>query len=111
MTEVVLHGMRRATDRVQLLPRGGGVADLSIFEIDAAFFAAPASLDSLAALNARFPDATLVGGAGSDTLAVIVNKYPVVNAGPDQTICAGVAAVMDGQFGGSASAATWSGET
>jgi xanthine dehydrogenase small subunit len=30
---------------------------------DAAFFAAPASLDSLAALNARFPDATLVGGA------------------------------------------------
>jgi xanthine dehydrogenase small subunit len=30
---------------------------------DAAFFAAPASLDSLAALYARFPDATLVGGA------------------------------------------------
>ena len=28
-----------------------------------AFFAAPASLDSLAALYARFPDATLVGGA------------------------------------------------
>lgn len=30
---------------------------------NAAFFAAPASLDSLAALYARFPDATLVGGA------------------------------------------------
>ncbi len=30
---------------------------------DAAFFAAPASLNSLAALYARFPDATLVGGA------------------------------------------------
>ena len=30
---------------------------------DAAFFAAPASVDSLAALYARFPDATLVGGA------------------------------------------------
>jgi xanthine dehydrogenase small subunit len=30
---------------------------------EAAFFAAPASLDSLAALYARFPDATLVGGA------------------------------------------------
>jgi xanthine dehydrogenase small subunit len=30
---------------------------------DATFFAAPASLDSLAALYARFPDATLVGGA------------------------------------------------
>src|SRR5271154_4120844 len=29
----------------------------------AAFFAAPASLDALAALYARFPDATLVGGA------------------------------------------------
>src|SRR5271156_4080649 len=30
---------------------------------EAAFFAAPASLDSLAGLYARFPDATLVGGA------------------------------------------------
>ena len=30
---------------------------------EATFFAAPASLDSLAALYARFPDATLVGGA------------------------------------------------
>jgi xanthine dehydrogenase small subunit len=30
---------------------------------EAAFFAAPASLDSLAALYERFPDATLVGGA------------------------------------------------
>ena len=30
---------------------------------EAAFFAAPASLNSLAALYARFPDATLVGGA------------------------------------------------
>jgi xanthine dehydrogenase small subunit len=30
---------------------------------EAAFFAAPASLDSLATLCARFPDATLVGGA------------------------------------------------
>jgi len=30
---------------------------------EAAFFAAPASVDSLAALYARFPDATLVGGA------------------------------------------------
>ena len=30
---------------------------------EAAFFAAPVSLDSLAALYARFPDATLVGGA------------------------------------------------
>jgi xanthine dehydrogenase small subunit len=30
---------------------------------EAAFFAAPASLDALAALYARFPDATLVGGA------------------------------------------------
>ena len=30
---------------------------------EAAFFASPASLDSLAALYARFPDATLVGGA------------------------------------------------
>ena len=30
---------------------------------EAAFFAAPASIDSLAALYARFPDATLVGGA------------------------------------------------
>jgi xanthine dehydrogenase small subunit len=30
---------------------------------EAAFFAAPASLDPLAALYARFPDATLVGGA------------------------------------------------
>jgi xanthine dehydrogenase small subunit len=30
---------------------------------EAAFFAAPASLDSLAALYARFPDAILVGGA------------------------------------------------
>jgi xanthine dehydrogenase small subunit len=30
---------------------------------EAAFFAAPASLDSLAALYARFPDATLLGGA------------------------------------------------
>src|ERR1700678_3897113 len=40
------------------------VDDRDVFIGDeASFFAAPASLDSLAALYARFPDATLVGGA------------------------------------------------
>ena len=43
-------------------PRSPTDRDLFVGD-EAAFFAAPASLDLLAALYARFPDATLVGGA------------------------------------------------
>ncbi len=50
---------RRATAALSALADG---SDLFVGD-EARFFAAPASLDSLAALYARFPDATLVAGA------------------------------------------------
>ena len=53
---------RRATDTVRLLASLDDAADLFAGNDDA-FFAAPATEDALAALCARFPDATLVGGA------------------------------------------------
>jgi xanthine dehydrogenase small subunit len=51
-----------ARDRVEALSALADDSDLLVGD-EADFFAAPASLDSLAALYARFPDATLVGGA------------------------------------------------
>jgi len=53
-----------ASARERAAALAGLADDRDVFVGDeAAFFAAPASLDSLAALYARFPDATLVGGA------------------------------------------------
>jgi xanthine dehydrogenase small subunit len=49
-------------DRAAALPALADPRDVFVGS-ETAFFAAPASLDSLAALYARFPDATLVGGA------------------------------------------------
>jgi xanthine dehydrogenase small subunit len=51
-----------AGERAAALAALAGQEDMFVGD-EAAFFAAPASLDSLAALYARFPDATLVGGA------------------------------------------------
>jgi xanthine dehydrogenase small subunit len=51
-----------APDRAAALAELADNRDVFVGD-EAAFFAAPASLDSLAALYARFPDATLVGGA------------------------------------------------
>ena len=51
---------RRGRERPRWPPSPTG-RDLFVGD-EAAFFAAPASLDSLAALYARFPDATLVAG-------------------------------------------------
>ena len=53
---------RDGRERAAALAALADDADLFVGD-EAAFFAAPASLDSLAALYARFPDATLVGGA------------------------------------------------
>ncbi len=53
---------KTARERAAALAAGDEADDVFVGD-DAAFFAAPASLDSLAALYARFPDATLVSGA------------------------------------------------
>ena len=47
--------------------------------------------------------------AVSDTITITINPVATVNAGPDQTICAGSGATLAGSFGGGASSATWSG--
>src|SRR5271165_6300181 len=53
-----------ATERERVAALSALADNRDVFAGDeTAFFAAPASLDSLAALYARFPDATLVGGA------------------------------------------------
>ncbi|MBI4748124.1 MAG: hypothetical protein HY774_06515 [Acidobacteria bacterium] len=78
--------------------------------------------------NATTPNATFThtGGAGpvmvrwtisnspctpNSTADVIITISPAatVNAGPDQTICAGLNVVLAGSRGGSSSSATWSG--
>ena len=51
-----------ARERVVALAALADNADMFVGD-EVAFFAAPSNLDSLAALYARFPDATLVGGA------------------------------------------------
>ena len=56
------HFAATSQDRAAALARLDDHRDVFVGD-EAAFFAAPASLDSLAALYARFPDATLVGGA------------------------------------------------
>ncbi len=52
----------RKRERAEALTALADHSDVFVGD-ETAFFAAPASLDSLAALYARFPDATLVGGA------------------------------------------------
>ena len=44
----------------------------------------------------------------SDSMVLTINQVATVNAGVDQTICAGSTANMAGGFGGSASSGTWS---
>jgi gliding motility-associated-like protein len=43
-----------------------------------------------------------------DQLVVLVNANPTVNAGADQTICAGNSITISGTYGGSANASSWS---
>ena len=52
--------------------------------------------------------ATTNGCPVSDTVVVTVNPIPVVDAGPDQTICGG-SVLLAGSISGGASVATWSG--
>ncbi|HNG94699.1 MAG TPA: SMP-30/gluconolactonase/LRE family protein, partial [Acidobacteriota bacterium] len=47
--------------------------------------------------------------AVSDTVTITINQAATVNAGPDQTICAGLNVILAGSRGGSATTATWSG--
>jgi hypothetical protein len=48
------------------------------------------------------------GCRNTDAVQVTVNPVATVNAGPDQTICAGSTATLAGSFGGGATSATWS---
>lgn len=43
-----------------------------------------------------------------DQLVILVNATPTVNAGVDQTICAGSSITISGSYGGSANASNWS---
>ncbi len=52
--------------------------------------------------------ASIGGCISSDTVEVTVNSLPVVNAGPDQTICGGTA-VLAGSITGGDTSAIWSG--
>lgn len=47
--------------------------------------------------------------ATSANTSVVINQAPVVDAGANQTVCAGTAAQLSGSIGGSATKATWSG--
>jgi gliding motility-associated-like protein len=47
----------------------------------------------------------------TDNVTITINQVATVNAGPDQTICAGNTATLAGTIGGSATGATWSGGT
>ena len=42
-----------------------------------------------------------------DQLILLVNATPTVNAGNDQTICAGSTVNLSGSYGGSANAISW----
>ncbi len=43
----------------------------------------------------------------SDQMVITVNPAATVNAGPDQTICAGSTVTLAGSIGGAATSATW----
>jgi xanthine dehydrogenase small subunit len=62
VSEPADHFAARSQERAAALAALADHEDVFVGD-EAVFFAAPASLDSLAALYARFPDATLVGGA------------------------------------------------
>ena len=47
----------------------------------------------------------------TDNVTITINPAATVNAGPDQTICAGSTVTLAGTIGGSATGATWSGGT
>ncbi|MGZ4078819.1 MAG: PKD domain-containing protein, partial [Bacteroidia bacterium] len=47
----------------------------------------------------------------SDTVIVTTNPLASVNAGSDQSVCAGTSVTLAGSIGGAASSATWSGGT
>lgn len=47
--------------------------------------------------------------AVSDQVIITINTQPIVNAGPDQTICAGSPVTLAGTLGGTATSGTWSG--
>ncbi|MBL0743824.1 gliding motility-associated C-terminal domain-containing protein [Chryseolinea lacunae] len=47
----------------------------------------------------------------TDNVTITINPAATVNAGPDQTICAGNTATLAGAVGGSATGGTWSGGT
>ncbi|WP_170111412.1 HYR domain-containing protein, partial [Mangrovibacterium marinum] len=50
-------------------------------------------------------------GTATDTYTITVDPLATVDAGPDQTICQGDAALLAGGFGGSAVSASWTGGT
>jgi hypothetical protein len=53
---------------------------------------------------------TLNGCSGStQSITIAVNPQAFVNAGNDQTICAGASVILAGNFGGAATNATWTG--
>jgi hypothetical protein len=49
--------------------------------------------------------------AATDQITVTISPAATVNAGPDQTICAGSTVTLAGTIGGGATSATWSGGT
>jgi len=49
--------------------------------------------------------------ATSSNVTITINAQPTVNAGPNQTICAGSTATLAGSYGSTATSASWSGGT
>lgn len=60
-------------------------------------------------LTTNDPDGAGPCTAATDNVVVIINALATGNAGPDQTICAGSDATLNGIIGGSATSGTWSG--
>ena len=74
-----------------------GAADITAGKVTLTFSATNAS-------NASCP-------GGKDEMTIFINKKPVVDAGPMQTICFGTFATLAGSISGGATSATWSGGT
>jgi len=91
---------------------GGGTFNPNATTLNAVYTPTPAQVTAGTAtltLTTNDPDGPCP--AASSTMTITINAQPTVNAGPDQTICAGATVTLAGSYGSTATSATWSGGT
>jgi PKD repeat protein len=66
---------------------------------------------ALAAISLAFTTNDPIGPCPtvSDQMIILISQLPKVNAGPDQTVCAGSTVILGGSVSGSATSVIWSG--